>query len=87
MSVEKWIARIIEDLVQKTDFATVEKLPFLISKISNLKMLNLSRIDFCSRNFSDEKQKGCSFKGKSKTFQYSIIGITGTGGAGKSSLT
>ena len=79
----------IDDLVGKSDFATGEKI-----EISDLDKINfddsksIATIISAVENFSDEKPdliKEIDERAKKSTIP--IIGITGTGGAGKSSLT
>ncbi|AZI23615.1 cobalamin-binding protein [Chryseobacterium taklimakanense] len=79
----------IDDLVQKSDFATgagvtVEDL----DKISFEDSKSIAQVISAVENFSDEKEDLVkAIDDKAKDSKIPIIGITGTGGAGKSSLT
>lgn len=79
----------IDDLVQKSDFATgadvtVEDL----DKISFEDSKSIAQVISAVENFSDEKEDLVkAIDDKAKDSNIPIIGITGTGGAGKSSLT
>ena len=79
----------IDDLVQKSDFATGENIT--VSDIENIKFedaKSIAQVISAVENFSDEKPELVeALKEKAKDFNIPIIGITGTGGAGKSSLT
>ena len=79
----------IDDLVKKSDFATGESV-----QVSDLENLNfedsskLAQIISAVENFSDEKPELVeAINNKAKEITIPIVGITGTGGAGKSSLT
>ncbi len=86
---EMGLQGMINDLVQKSDFATGEKIE--ISDLENIKFedaKSIAEVISAVENFSDEKPelvKAIDEKAKDSTIP--IIGITGTGGAGKSSLT
>ncbi|MEZ7528563.1 methylmalonyl-CoA mutase family protein [Cloacibacterium normanense] len=86
---EMGLQGMIDDLVQKSDFATGENIT--ISDIENIKFedaKSIAQVISAVENFSDEKPELVSaLKEKAKHFNIPIIGITGTGGAGKSSLT
>ena len=79
----------IDDLVRQSDFATGEHITVSdLDKISFGDSRSISQLISAVENFSDEKQelvKAIDEKAKDSTIP--IIGITGTGGAGKSSLT
>ncbi|MFC6269316.1 methylmalonyl-CoA mutase family protein [Frigoriflavimonas asaccharolytica] len=79
----------IDDLVQKSDFATGKEVEVSdLDKINFENSKSIAEIISAVENFSDEKQdlvKTIDEKAKDSTIP--IIGITGTGGAGKSSLT
>lgn len=88
----------IDDLVQKSDFATGENITVEdLDKISFEDSKSISRIISAVENFSDEKPELVEEINKRASAPLSlgegpgvrppIIGITGTGGAGKSSLT
>lgn len=86
---EMGLQGMIDDLVQKSDFATGENIS--VSDIEKIKFedeKSIAQMISAVENFSDEKPELVSaLKEKSKNFNIPIIGITGTGGAGKSSLT
>ncbi|MDO5615858.1 MAG: cobalamin-dependent protein, partial [Cruoricaptor ignavus] len=79
----------IDDLVQKSDFATGEKVTVAdLDKISFEDSKSIAQVISAVENFSDEKEDLVkAIDAKAKDSQIPIIGITGTGGAGKSSLT
>lgn len=86
---EMGLQGMIDDLVQKSDFATGENIT--VSDIENIKFedaKSIAQVISAVENFSDEKPElVTALKEKAKNFNIPIIGITGTGGAGKSSLT
>ena len=86
---EMGLQGMIDDLVQKSDFATGENIT--VSDIENIKFedaKSIAQVISAVENFSDEKPElVAALKEKAKNFNIPIIGITGTGGAGKSSLT
>ncbi|MFN3271502.1 MAG: methylmalonyl-CoA mutase family protein [Cloacibacterium caeni] len=86
---EMGLQGMIDDLVQKSDFATGENIT--VSDIENIKFedaKSIAQVISAVENFSDEKPElVAALKEKAKHFNIPIIGITGTGGAGKSSLT
>ncbi len=79
----------IDDLVQKSDFATGENIS--VSDLDNISFedsKSISQVISAVENFSDDKQDLVkAIDEKAKDSNIPIIGITGTGGAGKSSLT
>lgn len=86
----------IDDLVQKSDFATGEHVTVSdLDKISFEDSKSIAQVISAVENFSDEKPELVQEINNRLTAQSSeeeikkipIIGITGTGGAGKSSLT
>ena len=86
---EMGLQGMIDDLVQKSDFATGENISVTdIEKIKFQDAKSIAQVISAVENFSDEKPELVStLKEKSKNFNIPILGITGTGGAGKSSLT
>ena len=86
---EMGLQGMIDDLVQKSDFATGENIT--VSDIEKIKFedaKSIAQVISAVENFSDEKPElVTALKEKAKNFNIPIIGITGTGGAGKSSLT
>lgn len=86
---EMGLQGMIDDLVQKSDFATGENIT--VSDIENIKFedaKSIAQVISAVENLSDEKPELVeALNEKAKHFNIPIIGITGTGGAGKSSLT
>ena len=86
---EMGLQGMINDLVQKSDFATGEKIE--VSDLDKIKFedsKSIAEVISAVENFSDEKQDLVkAINEKAKDSKIPIIGITGTGGAGKSSLT
>lgn len=86
---EMGLQGMINDLVQRSDFATGEKVEVSgLDKIKFEDSKSIAEVISAVENFSDEKPelvKAIDEKAKDSTIP--IIGITGTGGAGKSSLT
>jgi len=79
----------IDDLVQKSDFATGTDVTVEdMDKISFEDSKSIAQVISAVENFSDEKEDLVkAIDDKAKDSKIPIIGITGTGGAGKSSLT
>lgn len=79
----------INDLVQKSDFATGKNITSAdLDSIKFEDSKSIAEIISAVENFSDEKQDLIkAIDEKAKNINIPIIGITGTGGAGKSSLT
>lgn len=79
----------IDDLVQKSDFATGKDVQ--VSDLDKIKFedsKSIAQVISAVENFSDEKEDLVkAIDEKAKDSKIPIIGITGTGGAGKSSLT
>lgn len=79
----------IDDLVQKSDYATGENISVAdLDKISFEDSKSIAEVISAVENFSESKTdlvKEIDERAKDSTIP--IIGITGTGGAGKSSLT
>ncbi|MGX9986735.1 methylmalonyl-CoA mutase family protein [Soonwooa purpurea] len=79
----------IDDLVKQSDFATGANIN--VSDLNDIKFEDsskLAQIISAVENFSDEKPElAATINEKAKDLNIPIIGITGTGGAGKSSLT
>ena len=86
---EMGLQGMINDLVQKSDFATGEHVQ--VSDLDNIKFedsKSIAEVISAVENFSDEKPDLVkAIDDKAKYSKIPIIGITGTGGAGKSSLT
>ena len=79
----------IDDLVKKSDFATGKEVEASdLDSISFENSTSIAKIISAVENFSEEKPElVAAIDEKSKDLNIPIIGITGTGGAGKSSLT
>jgi len=79
----------IDDLVQKSDFPTGKNVDISdLDKIRFEDSKSIAEVISAVENFSDENPELVkSIDEKSKNLNIPIIGITGTGGAGKSSLT
>ena len=86
---EMGLQGMINDLVQKSDFATGEKIE--VRDLENIKFedsKSIAEVISAVENFSDERPDLVKvIEEKAKDSKIPIIGITGTGGAGKSSLT
>ena len=86
---EMGLQGMINDLVQRSDFATGEHIQ--TSDLENIKFedsKSIAEVISAVENFSDEKPNLVkAIDEKAKNSKIPIIGITGTGGAGKSSLT
>ena len=79
----------IDDLVKRSDFATGKEITVEdLDSISFDNSTSIAKIISAVENFSEEKPELVkAIDEKSKDLNIPIIGITGTGGAGKSSLT
>ena len=86
----------IDDLVQKSDFATGEHIAVSdLDKISFEDSKSIAQVISAVENFSEEKRelvqeindRVAALSSEEGMKKIPIIGITGTGGAGKSSLT
>ena len=77
----------INDLVQKSDFPTGEEQITDVDKLTTTNPVAIARIISGAENFY-EKHKGVleQIHQKAKTSKAPVLGITGTGGAGKSSI-
>ena len=77
----------INDLVEKSDFPIGDKLNGEFSKLPNKDMGAIARIISSSENFPDVAAETLQkIYSKNKNSKTPVLGITGTGGAGKSSL-
>ena len=75
----------INDLVQKSDFATGKDVQDCINDLSNVQ--NIARLISAAENFPKESEKELNaIKKLADQSKTPVLGITGTGGAGKSSL-
>ena len=77
----------INDLVKTSDFAIGDKLNVKIDDLANKKIGNIARVISSAENFPDiAKATLDKIHDKNKSSKTPVLGITGTGGAGKSSL-
>tara|TARA_Y100000766_G_scaffold285241_1_gene307261 strand:- start:4112 stop:7480 length:3369 start_codon:yes stop_codon:yes gene_type:complete len=75
----------INDLVQKSDFPTGKDVQDCINNLSNIQ--NIARLISAAENFPKESEKELNaIKKLADQSKTPVLGITGTGGAGKSSL-
>ena len=75
----------INDLVQKSDFPTGKDVQDCIKDLSNVQ--NIARLISAAENFPKESEKELNaIKKLADQSKIPVLGITGTGGAGKSSL-
>jgi isobutyryl-CoA mutase len=77
----------INDLLQKSDFTVGDNLNGQLSKIGSKNTVALARLITALENFPEESKTWVdALKTQVKTSKTPVLGITGTGGAGKSSL-
>ena len=77
----------INDLLQKSDFTVGDNLNGQLSKISTKNTVALARLITALENFPEENKTWVdALKMQVKASKTPVLGITGTGGAGKSSL-
>ena len=81
----------IDDLIQKSDFATGANLNGEVNHLQEGDFKSIARCISAAENFADVLETQAMLKKvrdniSSKTIQTPVLGITGTGGAGKSSL-
>jgi len=74
----------INDMLQKTDFATIENLKDETENLQEKENRKIARLISSAENNADEVE--IILKKLQNTAQPPVLGITGTGGAGKSSL-
>lgn len=86
---EMGLQGMIDDLVQKSDFATGENISVEdLDKVSFEDSKTIAQVISAVENFSDKKLDLVKeIDERTKNLNIPIVGITGTGGAGKSSLT
>lgn len=84
---EMGLQGMINDLVEKSDFAIGDQLNGEVKKLSNKNPKDIARIISSAENFPDVAKDSLEeIHNKNKTSNTPVLGITGTGGAGKSSL-
>lgn len=77
----------INDLLSKCDFATGENLNGEVKHISSRDHKGIARLISAAENFGDQHSGAITeIKALAKKSKTPVLGITGTGGAGKSSL-
>ncbi|WP_336126989.1 methylmalonyl-CoA mutase family protein [Mesoflavibacter sp. CH_XMU1422-2] len=77
----------INDLVQQSDFAIGDKLEVKVEDLARKNPKDLARVISSAENFPEvAKDTLDQIHNKNKTSKTPVLGITGTGGAGKSSL-
>lgn len=77
----------INDLVEKCDFPTGKKIDAEISSLSRTDYGTIGRMISAAENYPDEhREKLAEIEKLSNQMDTPVLGITGTGGAGKSSL-
>ena len=77
----------INDLVQKSDFPVGDKMVGDVSKLNEKFVPTIARVISAAENFAELSQPILKeIQEKAKSVSVPVLGITGTGGAGKSSL-
>ncbi len=77
----------INDLVQKSDFAIGGQLNGEVNRLAHKDPKDIARVISAAENFPNvAKEAIATIEEKNKTSKTPVLGITGTGGAGKSSL-
>ena len=77
----------INDLVEKSDFAIGDELKVTLEDLANKDIGAIARVISSTENFPEiAKDTLQKIHDKNKTSKTPVLGITGTGGAGKSSL-
>ena len=77
----------INDLVQQCDFPAGETMPVHAEKLSISDIPSIAQVISCAENFADKHEHILSkLRDQAKQISTPVLGITGTGGAGKSSL-
>ena len=76
----------INDMIEKSDFPTGENIDFDISNLSKKNNAQLAKAISGAENFSEKHTNFINeIRTKSKKSEIPVLGITGTGGSGKSS--
>jgi isobutyryl-CoA mutase len=84
---EMGLQGMINDLVEKSDFAIGDKLDVDINKLNSKNANEIARVISSAENFPEIAKKVLNdIHLKNKNSKTPVLGITGTGGAGKSSL-
>lgn len=84
---EMGLQGMINDLVEKSDFAIGDVLDIDINTLKSKDSKEIARVISSAENFPEVAKKTlAAIHSKNKTSKTPVLGITGTGGAGKSSL-
>lgn len=84
---EMGLQGMINDLVQKSDFAIGDVLNGEVNHLSDKEIGSIARVISSAENFPEVAKETMDFiHDKNKKSKTPVLGITGTGGAGKSSL-
>ncbi len=76
----------INDMIEKSDFPTGEIIDFNVDELSNKNSMQLAKAISAAENFSKKHAKFIAeVRAKSEISNIPVLGITGTGGSGKSS--
>ncbi|GAA4818302.1 methylmalonyl-CoA mutase family protein [Litoribaculum gwangyangense] len=77
----------INDLIEKSDYAIGEKLNVKVENLSNKNSKDIARVISSAENFPEVAKSTLNkIHEKNRNSKTPVLGITGTGGAGKSSL-
>ena len=77
----------INDLVEKSDFPTGQNLNGEVQSFRKRNKMSIARVISAAENFPEEnKELLAGISAEAKEIKTPVLGITGTGGAGKSSL-
>ncbi len=77
----------INDLVEKSDFPTGQNLNGEVQSFRKMNKMSIARVISAAENFPEEnKELLAGISAEAKEIKTPVLGITGTGGAGKSSL-
>ncbi|MBR9757263.1 MAG: methylmalonyl-CoA mutase [Algicola sp.] len=84
---EMGLQGMINDLVKRSDFAIGDQLNGEVDTLSNKNSKDIARVISSAENFPEVAKDALeAIHKKNKTSKTPVLGITGTGGAGKSSL-
>lgn len=84
---EMGLQGMINDLVEKSDFAVGDQLNGEVNQLSKKEIRSIARVISSAENFPEVAKETMEvIHSKNKDSKTPVLGITGTGGAGKSSL-
>lgn len=84
---EMGLQGMINDLVEKSDFAVGDQLNGEVNQLSKKEIRSIARVISSAENFPEVARETMEIiHNKNKDAKTPVLGITGTGGAGKSSL-